>query len=316
MPVLMKRSAGRPAQLRAALDVTEDGSDVSLSDAGLMAISATLLAQCGNTACRSGWMKLWRSRQYPMLEGKWACSPACMREIAKTAILREAGDQKTEKFIHQHRVPLGLLMLSRGMITREQLRRSLEAQKNARQGRLGEWLIRHGAADEAQVTRALSAQWNCPVLAATPHDPALMAAACPRLLMESFGGVPLRMAGSTILYMAFERRIDHCLVLGVERMLGLKVEAGIVVESEYRRLREDAMRAAFPKTKLLEAANLRGLIHACTAMIEESKAVRSRIVRVQDSFWLRIWRRPADERGGLPSTEDVEDMVCSLSAWE
>jgi hypothetical protein len=261
-------------------------------------------------------MKLWRSRQSPVLEGKWACSQACMQEIAQAAILRETGETNSPRTAHQHRVPLGLVLLSRGVITQEQLRKGLEAQKKAGTGRLGEWLIRQKAADEEQVTRALSAQWNCPVLMGAPHDPVAMAPAFPRLLIDSFGAVPLRLAGRELLYVAFEDRIDRCLVLAVERMLGLKVEAGVLRESEFRRVQQDVLHAPFPKTRLLEAANMRGLIHAFTAMLEERKAMRSQIVRVHDYYWLRIWRHPAVTEGSrvLPATEEVEDMVCSLAA--
>jgi hypothetical protein len=211
-----------------------------------------------------------------------------------------------------------LVLLSRGVITQEQLRKALEAQRKAGTGRLGEWLIRQKAVNEEHVTRALSAQWNCPVLTGVSYDPVVMAPAFPRLLIDSFGAVPLRLAGRELLYVAFEDRIDRCLLLAVERMLGLKVEAGLLRESEFRQVQQDVLRAPFPRTRLLEAANMRGLVHAFTSMLEERKAVRSQIVRVHDYYWLRIWRSPdaTEDRRALPAAEDVEDMVCSLAASE
>lgn len=325
MPLLMKRPTSGE-NLRGLLKGAAMDEDLPIR-ADLLypretgKTTSALLPQCGNMKCKSGWMKLWRSRQSPVLEGKWACSQACMQEIAQASILREAAEgnaQSTQKFVHQHRVPLGLVLLSRGAITQEQLRRALEAQKKAGQGRLGEWLVKQKAVNEEQVARALSAQWNCPVLTGAPHDPVVMAPVLPRLLIDSFGAVPLRMAGRELLYVAFDERMDRSLVLAVERMLGLKVEAGVLRDSEFRRAQQDVLRAGFPKARLLEAANMRGLIHAFTAMLEERKAVRSRIVRVHDYYWLRIWRNPERIEGGrvLPTTDDVEDMVCSLAAAE
>lgn len=310
MPVLMKRSASR------------ENDDVVLNLSSFPAPAKTvsaLLPQCGNVKCRSGWMKLWRSRQSPALEGRWACSQTCMREIAQAAIQREAAEQNPhslQKAVHQHRVPLGLVLLSRGVITHEQLRKALDAQRKSGAGRLGEWLIRQNAADEEQVARGLSAQWNCPVLTGVPHDPAAMASALPRLLIDSFGVVPLRQAGRELVYVAFEDRIDRSVVLAIERMLGLKVETGVLRDSEFCRARKDALHASFPKTRLLEAANVRGLVHAVTAMLEERKAVRSQIVRVHDYYWLRIWRNPAAAGHGmaLPAAGEVEDMVCSITS--
>jgi hypothetical protein len=322
MPVLMKRPPNRENSRRMMTETAMDKriashGDLPESHPPVRTVSA-LLPQCGNTKCRSGWMKLWRSRQSPVLEGKWACSEGCMQEIARAAILREAGEANSfssQKAAHQHRVPLGLVLLSRGVITQEQLRQALEAQRKTGQGRVGEWLIRQKAADEEQVTRALSAQWNCPVLTGAPHDPAL-ASAFPRLLVDSVGAVPLRLAGRELLYVAFEDKIDRCLVLAVERMLGLKVEAGVLRESDFRRTQQEALRAAFPKTRLLEAANMRGLVHAITSMLEERKAVRTQIVRVHDYYWLRIWRNPlvTGDRRVLPAVEEVEDLVCSIAA--
>jgi len=263
-------------------------------------------------------MKLWRSRQTPVFEGKWACSLACMQEIVQAAILREAVEADSsisQKAVHQHRVPLGLVLLSRGSITQDQLRKGLEAQKSSGTGRLGEWLVRQKAVDEEQVARALSAQWNCPVLPCTPHDPVAMAFILPRLLIDSFGIAPLRIAGRELLYVAFEDRIDRSVVLAVERMLGIRVEAGVLLDSEFRHVQQEALRAPFPKARLLEAASLRGLVHAFTSMIEERKAALSQIVRIRDYYWLRIWRTlgEIENRRILHGIEDIEDTVCSIA---
>ena len=258
-------------------------------------------------------MKLWRHRQVPVLEGKWACSKECMWEMTHRAVLGET-DQDTAIVHYRHRVPLGLLLLSRGTITQAQLRRALAAQKKAGEGRLGEWLVRQQSAKEDDIARVLSAQWNCPVLAAAPHDSAAMANVFPRILIDTFGVVPLRVAGKHLLYVAFEDRIDRSLVLAAERMLGLKVEAGVMRDAEYHNARQQMMRAQFPKTRLLAAENIRGMVHAFTALIEERKAVRSQIVRVHDYFWLRIWRENSENWHPSRSTEEVEDMVCTLAS--
>ncbi len=270
-----------------------------------------LSQQCGNPGCRSGWMKLWRSRQVPVLDGKWACSKECMWQMTQRTVLHEA-DQNTSIGHYRHRVPLGLLLLSRGTITHAQLRRALVLQKKAGEGRLGEWLVRQQFAEEEDIARALSAQWNCPVLTAIPHDPFAMANIFPRIMIDTFGVIPLRLAGKHLLYVAFEDRIDRSLVLAAERMLGLKVEAGVMRDAEYRSARQQMMRAQFPKTRLLAAENMRGMIHAFTALIEECKAVRSQIVRVHDYFWLRIWRQNSEAWN--VSSENIEDMVCTLAS--
>jgi hypothetical protein len=311
MPVLMKRFLLEAGPESKAHIATRPDLPVTMDHAKP---ASSLMPCCGNSKCKSSWLRIWRSRRSPVLEGKWACSQECMLQIVQAAILRES-EGNAQRGMHQHRVPLGLILLSRGVITREQLKKALEVQRKAGAGRLGEWLIKHKAVDESHIARALSTQWNCPALASIPHDPVAMAPALPRLLIDSFGVVPLRLAGHKLLYVAFEDRIDRCLILAIERMLGLKVEAGILRESEFRQVRAEALRAPFPSTRLLEAANARGLAYAFTGMIEERKPLRSQIVRIHDYFWLRLWRNAcaAEDAQIFPAIDDIDDMVCSLA---
>ena len=53
----------------------------------------------------------------------------------------------------------------------------------------------------------------------------------PRLFVDAFGALPLRVAAGKILYLGFEDRLDPVLALAVERMTGLRVESGLVQES-------------------------------------------------------------------------------------
>jgi hypothetical protein len=297
MPVLMKHAEGN---IRAA----RSGD-----------VASSFFAQCGNPNCKSGWLRLWRSREVPVFEGKWACSAVCVREMIEAAVLREARDGNASLAMHQHRIPLGLLLLSQGHITQEQLKRALETQKKTGTGRLGEWLVRQKAVDEEQVARSLGTQWGCPVLSMDTFQAAAMASALPRLLADSFGVLPLRVAGRTLLYIAFANRPDSCIALGIERVTGLKCEAGVLRDSEFQRAHAALLRASFPKVRLLEAASLRGVAHAMSAMVEERRPVEARLVRIHNYFWLRLWRKLSSvERKPLPVSEEVEDMVCFFSA--
>ncbi|HEX3437214.1 MAG TPA: hypothetical protein VHT24_10650 [Pseudacidobacterium sp.] len=263
-------------------------------------------------------MRLWRGREFPVFEGKWACSPACLQQMLEAAVLREVHDGNEAPVMHQHRVPLGLMLLSQGHITHEQLRAALEHQKKPGSGRLGEWLVRQKIIDEDRVVRALGAQWGCPVLSAEQFNPSAMVPVLPRLLADSYGALPLRLAGRHLLYIAFENRIDPCVTFALERISGLKVEACLVRDSEFRRSHAELLRASFPKTRLLEASSLRGVALAMTAMIEERKPVKARLVRMHNYFWLRLWCNSAVEEAinPLPAVDEVEDMICSFSTVE
>jgi hypothetical protein len=273
--------------------------------------SQGLLPVCGNERCRTSWLKLWRRRLTPRFEGAWACSSPCLEEMVRSAMSREAAahaEEVTATATHQHRVPLGLMLYSQGVITQSQLRAALDAQKQAAQSeqpqrRIGRWLIQQRSLNELQLARALSAQWNCPLYSAERLDVKQAAQLLPRLLVESCGVVPLRRSASGRLLIAYEERLDHCVNLALERMHRVPVEAGVLPSSEFRSARAELIDARFPKLRLIEVANRNVLVRAMVKRMEEFQPLDATLVRVHEYFWLRMWR--TFER----SPESAEDLL-------
>jgi hypothetical protein len=224
---------------------------------------------------------------------------------------RSAGEGLTAAN-HRHRIPLGLVMLEQGWITSEQLRKGIETQRAAGQGRLGDWLVSEVGVSEGLVTRALSLQWNCPVLALDRHDPERMATVFPRLFVEAFAALPLRLAAGSILYCGFEDRLDPVLTLAAERMFGLRVESGVVRGSLFQAAHARLLNAGFPRAELIEAASETPLVRALTRAVERVRPAESRLVRVHDCLWLRMWTRP--QTAVPPDGAAVEDVIVSFAA--
>jgi hypothetical protein len=271
------------------------------------------LDACSNPRCGSGWLHLWRSRSAAVFEGGWSCSADCSAERMQAAVRREregrgsgsgAGTGK-----HRHRVPLGLLMLEQGWITAGQLRSALDAQRTSG-GRLGQWLVRREGVSESLVTRALSLQWSCPVLPLEFHDAQALAPLVPRLFVDAFGALPLRLAAGKLLYLGFEERLDPVLALAVEQMTGLRVESGLVSESEFRPAHQRMLSATFPPTELLETSSEPVLVRALTRILERSRPVESRLVGVHDCLWLRMWNKAYT---GVPiDAGSVQDVIATV----
>ena len=271
---------------------------------------AGIFTTCSNPGCCSGWLKLFRPRSAPVFEGGWCCSASCVRAVVEAALRREIDARTSGGDVHSHRIPLGLAMLEQGWITGVQLRGALEAQRTARGGRLGYWLVRGQGVSEQLVTRALGIQWSCPVLSAELHDVEGLAALVPRLFVDAFGALPLRTAAGRILYMGFEDRIDPALALGVERMTGLRVECGLVAGTAFRPAQAAMLGAVYPSVELLEASSETSLAQALARTVERARPVNARLVRVHDCLWLRMWSRV--QRGPLPEPAHIEDLICSL----
>jgi hypothetical protein len=270
------------------------------------------LDTCANANCDSGWLHLWRSRSTPVFEHGWTCSTACTRMRVTTAVRRELEGRVTTPEVHRHRIPLGLTMLEQGWITPVQLRSALEAQRAAGAGRVGHWLVHQQGVDEKLVTRALGLQWSCPVVNVEFHDSEALTALLPRLFIDAFGALPLRVVAGKLLYLGFEDRLDPVLALAIERMTGLRVESGLVQGSLFGRAHTRMLSAKFPTVELIEASSELAMVHALTKAIEKARPAASELVRVHDCLWLRMVIRP--QAGPFPDNSSVQDLICSIGA--
>jgi hypothetical protein len=271
-----------------------------------------LFETCANPGCGSGWLHLWRSRSAPVFEGGWNCSPRCTAARLALAVRRELEGRGSAQENHRHRIPLGLVMLEQGWITSGQLRQALGAQKAAGAGRLGYWLMRQQGVSEQLVTRALSLQWSCPVLPLEFHDAEALTVLLPRLFVDAFGALPLRVAAGRMLYLGFEDRLDPVVALAAERITGLRVESGLVRGSLFQPAHERMLKQRYPAVELIEASSEPALVHVLGRAMERTRPVESKLVRVHDCLWLRMWRRP--QAGALPALDSIQDLICSIGA--
>jgi hypothetical protein len=273
---------------------------------------AGIFETCANTGCRTGWMHLLRSRTAPVFEGGWNCSADCTARRVAAAVRREMDGRGVSQEGHRHRIPLGLMMLEQGWINAKQLKLALDAQRAAKNGRLGYWLVRQAGVSEQMVTRALGLQWSCPVLPMEYHDAEALTIILPRLFVDAFGALPLRVAAGKLVYLGFEDRLDPMLALAIGRMTGLRVESGLVQGTLFRNAHERMLKARFPAVELIEAGSEPAIVHVLARAVEKVRPVESRLVRVHDCLWLRLWKRP--QQGPLPDPGSIQDIVCSIGS--
>lgn len=270
-----------------------------------------LIAPCANPNCGSGWLHLFRKRNSPVFEGGWTCSPECTEVRINMSLLREVQGGRAGREQHRHRIPIGLLMLEHGWITHCQLRNALKCQRKAGKGRIGEWLIQQHAVDEPTVARALGLQWSCPVL--KPNDQAgEVAHLLPRQLIELTGALPLRVGTDNLIYLAFEANLDPVVALALQRVIGSRVECGIVPSSVFHKARARAMASAFPHVQVAEAANVPVAAHLLARAVERAQPIASQLVRVHQYLWLRMWFSQDAVLSSAPS--GTSDVLCTIGA--
>lgn len=249
-----------------------------------------------------------------MFEGGWGCSKACMRALVDASVRREmeGADGADVAEGHEHRVPLGLVLLAHGLVTQKQLRLALDAQKAAGRGRIGDWLIEAGGVAETKIARGLGMQWQCPVLGLSGFDGARMALAMPAVLRERCRAVPLRVAGGRILYLAFDENVDAAAAFALERMSGLRVESGVAPVAEFARAVHTLDSCTAVECREFDVADRTEMVDRVTEALHKLQPVASKLVRLRDRYWMRLWLENAafGRNGTLPATgEDVMDLV-------
>jgi hypothetical protein len=161
----------------------------------------------------------------------------CLDECLERAILKQlrrlpvATSHPTN-----HRIPLGLVLLSKKQITPEQLRTALDAQRSAGRGRIGEWLQELGFVNERQVTAALARQWSCPILSETSHfSGSQNDLQIPVTLMEHFAMMQVEyIAANATIHVAFGEGIDYTALYAIEQMTGCRTEPCMALSSFIR----------------------------------------------------------------------------------
>jgi hypothetical protein len=167
-----------------------------------------------------------------MLQGRWYCSLDCF-ESAITALFADLIKLPDEPLARPHRIPIGLLLLGRGIINEQQLKNALQTQREQSGDRLGRLLVRLGIVSAQDVAIALACQWGCALF---PLERDRRYRDCsqilPLALLESCRMVPLHyMPGSQWLFLGFCEDIDHTAIYSIERLLSSRIEPCVVSES-------------------------------------------------------------------------------------
>jgi len=245
---------------------------------------------CGRSHSRSWWRGLRHMPQGVRMQGVWYCRTECL-ERALAEFFGRLRPASRHNAIAAHRVPLGLLLLSRQQLTAEQLRTALELQRTAGRGKIGEWLQDLGFVTEPQVTAALARQWSCPLLRTSQGElGASRFPPIPALLLEAFQMIPVELVEATgTLLMAFSEGIDYTVLYAVEQMLGYHTEVCLVCPSTLRQglqaLAERRGAGDVVFDRMEDTGECARIIGNYTAKIG---AEEIRVARCGEHIWIRL----------------------------
>lgn len=251
-----------------------------------------------------------RSRTRPVVEGRWCCSEQCLK--ARVASFVRRGLPKTSlRQEHQHRVPLGLLLLSQSAITQEQLRFARDHAEHTGE-RIGAVLVQHCGLSEQRLVQGLAAQWGCTVWDVKGDIPDGMACVAPYAVLRAAQMLPLRAHADGTISVAFADAPDAQAVFAIRRIHDRPVDAGIAAVSDFVVAVDHIKQQEAVPVLQLDCDDEADLVRAITTTIQRQSPVESRWARVHNMVWVRMWLEPSALAGGLQQTEDVMDFIFHL----
>lgn len=225
-----------------------------------------------------------------LLEGKRYCVARCLEPAIGEIVLRVRSSAPASRAAH--RIPLGLLLVSRRQLTPEQLRVALETQSREGRGRLGDWLLSLGYVDEQQITAALARQWSCPVL--RDHSSYPRSTRIPQIpftLLESFDFMPVDYVVATqTLHVAFAKGIDYNLLYALEKMIGCRTEACMAVPSFIHRNLGEWMGRREHELSFAQVSNSADLVRILRSYGGRVSASEIKVASCGDWLWARLFR--------------------------
>ena len=250
--------------------------------------------RCANPLCpqkRSVWRTILKPSRGVFLHKQWLCSPECLNQALGQFLTPVIETTRANRETRSHRFPLGLVMHSLGLVSKESLQSALHAQREAGQGRVGDWLRRQGVVTEPQITQALAAQWSLPVYPLDRWERLLnWAHLLPIGLLFSFQMLPVHyLPASGLLYVAFSSRVDYTALYAIEQMLQFRTQPCVAQESHIEKALEALhSRPDWKDTRIsgpLEPSRISG------ATLQEVIKYGAREVRVAgcaDNVWIRL----------------------------
>lgn len=190
-------------------------------------------ARCGLSTCHNKLLMRPTPHKGPGIRigQEWYCSVDCFVVGARTPLAALAA-RRVMEMPRNPRLSLGLALLSKELLTEEQLRLATELSRERGES-LEITLQVLGWANEKQLAAARSAQWGYPFIA-QQRPGRVVEVGIPPALLRAFSAAPLFFSESKKrLVLGFVERVDHRLLLSIEQVTGYRAEPCFLTPAEF-----------------------------------------------------------------------------------
>jgi hypothetical protein len=246
-------------------------------------------AVCGLRTCRNTLImrSVPESRVGIRMGQLWYCSVDCFVKAARARFSTLSMARNVE-IPHSPRLSIGLVMLSKGYLSDEQLRFAVaEGQSSGEE--LEVVLLRMGLANEWQLAAAKAVQWGYPVLGRDRISKSVDAD-IPVTLLRTFSAVPLHYSVTAKrLLLGFVDRVENSLLHSVEQITGCKAEPCFITRTEFREQMERVTAAPnYTEVVVEDALTPAQTAKAVGGFAIEIGAREATFASCQDYAWMRL----------------------------
>ncbi len=257
-----------------------------------------LAPKCANANCltTSLLQTINRRNDGVTVEGRRYCGADCLERALAKSVREVMNSEGKPAKARSSRLPLGLLLLQRGILTAEQLKLALAEHKRSPQLNFGDVVQRLHFASEEQVTAAVAAQWACPVFSLgdrAVENPLRI----PRQFLELYGMMPVHYSeGDRRLMIGFVSSVQHQVLYTIGQITSCTVVPCFITTREYD------LHLNSPSTSFLRDHEL--ICEQILAPDSMAKIIREHVVSLgaerlrlglcRDYFWTRIWGNKGD----------------------
>lgn len=248
-----------------------------------------LVPRCANPECAtaSRWSGLLhRNTGYLLNEQQWFCCTQCLEESLHRHLLGF--------FFSEHRpapirttMPLGLMMLSRGVISDPQLRNAIAMQRSSGQ-KIGACLQRLGCVSYEDIASVVAAQWGCPIF---PAENVQLACSMllPFSLIERYRMTPVHLVSQgRRLFVGFCDKVDRTALIGIQHMLDCETEACIIPEPKFLQVLEYRKRDTTGEIAVGRPSSAAETSRMILSYVQQTGAESIHLRAMEGNIWVRF----------------------------
>ncbi len=250
--------------------------------------------KCANSNCKTkGLFQAFTHRNQGMsINEQWYCGAQCVEQALKGMIAEMVTSTGRPVKARTSRIPLGLSLLQRGVLSAEQLAVAMDQHKSTGLN-FGEVVQQLGFATAEQVTAAVAAQWACPVFPLGDRQLEL-GIRIPRRFLELYGMLPVHYAETERrLLIGFVSAVQHQLLYTIGHITSCNVAPCFITAREYE-LHLNSPSTPFQRDDELvfdQIVDPTEMARIATNYVAQLGAERLRLGKSHDYLWARIWGR-------------------------